>query len=104
MSVITAISKDVFGIGANVKQYYFPDASNMIRTKRHYIWEFEIDSVRYKVEFIVSFLTGKKRVKLNGDYLFKDRSYKYSFIAEISITEYNFNFPFTIGSTLLQIS
>jgi hypothetical protein len=41
----------------------------MGRTKRRYVWKFELDSETYTIEMFNSVLSGKKKVLLNGKVL-----------------------------------
>jgi hypothetical protein len=47
--------------------YEMKEVGKMIKkTKKHYIYEFELDFQKYKLEFYYSYLSGKREVYLNS--------------------------------------
>lgn len=38
----------------------------LVDSKKKYFWEFQIDGEEYRIELLCSFLSGKKKVLLNG--------------------------------------
>ena len=48
------------------------------RTKKQYVWKFEVDGVTATVELFTSMLSGKKKIRKNGVVLIETKQYAYA--------------------------
>jgi len=79
-------SKD---IGAHIKKYFFPLNA---RSKRHYVWKFELDTRMITVELMNSHFSGKKKVLKDGVTMIETQKFGGSF-----------QYPFNLGNHMLNI-
>ena len=63
------------------------------KSKTQFIWKFELDGLQHQIEFLVSKLTGKKRVLQDGVVILEQQKLSKSF-----------TFPFNIGKHMCNIS
>ncbi|CAI2364177.1 unnamed protein product [Moneuplotes crassus] len=63
------------------------------KTKTQFIFKFELDGLQHQIEFLVSKLTGKKKVIQDGEVILEQQK-----LAK------NFQFPFNIGKHMLNLS
>ena len=79
----------------SVRAIYFEEKAigeHIKKTKKQYIWKFEIDGLQHTIEFLASKLTGKKKVFQDG----------VSLLEQKKLTK-NFEFPFSIGKHMCTI-
>lgn len=74
--VVKAIGYEVRDLGKRIKKY-FPQtpSSNLLayRSKRHFAWRFEINGKPHRVDFTVSFISGKKKLISDGALLYEGK-------------------------------
>ena len=71
MSTIIAQYFEIKDVGATIKRYLFM-LIIFVSTKKQYIWRLSIDGKNYQIEAFTSFLSGKKKIVLNGQVIFYD--------------------------------
>jgi hypothetical protein len=80
----------------SVRAIYFDERNigeRIKKSKKQFIWKFEIDGLQHTIEFLVSKLSGKKKVIQDGVVLLEQKK----------ITK-SFEFPFNIGKHMLVIT
>jgi len=56
-------------------------------TKQYHQWEFSLNGTYHKIELFHSFITGRKKLVVDGDYILKDDSYFSDFKFEFEIED-----------------
>lgn len=73
----------------SIRAIYFEEKNigeHIKKSKKQFIWKFELDGLQHTIEFLVSKLTGKKKILQDGISLYEQKKMTTSF-----------QFPFNIG-------
>lgn len=79
----------------SVRAIYFDERNigeRIKKSKKQFIWKFELDGLQHTIEFLVSKLSGKKKIMQDGVVLHEQKK----------ITK-SFEFPFNIGKHMLVV-
>jgi hypothetical protein len=80
----------------SIKAIYY-DSEKLGKTfkgsKKKFTWKFELDGMQHTIEFMVSVITGKKKVFQDGKLVFKQQK----------VTK-SFQYPFSLGRHLLVLN
>jgi hypothetical protein len=83
--------------GKRLSKYFI----SLYSSKKKCFWAFKVDSTQYKFELICSFLSGKKRVLLNGEEIHSEKKYQWE---PLSLLNINFDFVHNIGYDCVRIT
>lgn len=80
----------------SIRAIYFEEKNigeHIKKSKKQFIWKFELDGLQHTIEFLVSKLTGKKKILQDGISLYEQKKMTTSF-----------QFPFNIGKHMWVIA
>lgn len=67
--VVVAVKNGEEQCGKRVQEY----SISLLSSKKKYYWVFRIDGDEYRMELVCSFLSGKKKVVLNGEEIYNEK-------------------------------